>query len=91
MILDLFTSLEDLGGMIQVRVTPNASNNRIKVTYEPDGSRLIRVTLTTLAENGKANQALLKLLAKDLGVPKTSLSIVQGIHSRDKIIKINNP
>ena len=87
--LDLFNSLEDLGDTFQVKVTPKAASNRIKIDYKPDGSRVIRVYVTTAPEDGKANQEVLKLLAKELGIPKSSLSITKGIFGRDKTISIN--
>lgn len=87
--------LEDLknwtvraGDTLTVRVTPNASSNRIKVEKTEAGSTRLRVYVTVPAENGKANQAILKLLAKALEVPKSALLIVRGELSQDKIIKV---
>jgi uncharacterized protein YggU (UPF0235/DUF167 family) len=45
--------------------------------------------VTTVPEGGKANAAVLKLLAKALGVPKSRLAIVQGETGRDKVIEIS--
>ncbi|MBX9587244.1 MAG: DUF167 domain-containing protein [Gammaproteobacteria bacterium] len=87
--------LEDLknwkvcaGDRLTVRVAPNASSNRIKVEKTQDGSTRLRVYVTVPAESGKANEAVLKLLAKALEVPKSALLIVRGELSQDKIIKI---
>lgn len=71
-----------------IRVTPNASANRIVEEAQADGSVLLRIYVTTIAEDGKANKAVLKLLAKYLGVPKTSLTIIRGMTSRDKIVQL---
>lgn len=78
-----------IGDTLTVRVTPKASTNRIKAERMPDGSLRIRVYVTTVAEDGKANAMVLKLLAKALGVAKSALSITHGLMSQDKIIKIN--
>ena len=89
MITDLFNWQEGGRDNLNIRVTPKASKNDIKTEHQADGSFLIRVYVTVVAEDGKANQAVLKLLAKELGVSKSSLEIISGHTSRDKKIKIN--
>ena len=71
------------GAEIAVRVTPKASRDRILV--EDDA---IRVYVTTFPEDGKANKAVVKLLSKALGVPKTRLDLIRGATSRDKVFRI---
>lgn len=83
------TDLADFtGDVIKIRVTPKASSNRIKVEKQADGSYLVRVYVTTVPEDGKANKAVVEILAKALGVPKSSLTITQGLTSKDKTISI---
>lgn len=72
------------GAEIAVRVTPRASRNA--VTLE-DGR--IRVTVTTVPEDGKANAAVVKLLAKALGVARSRLVLIRGATSRDKVFRID--
>jgi len=86
--LDLFTSLEDFGDTLHVRVTPKAASNRIKVEHHLDGSKYIRVYVTCVPEDGKANKAVIQLLSKELGIPKSALTITQGATTRDKTITI---
>ena len=74
---------------LYIRVTPNASANAIKAVMQDDKTLLLRVYVTTAAEDGKANEAALKLLAKALNVSKSSLTITHGTTSRDKKIHIN--
>lgn len=81
--IDLFNWKEGVSNKFNVRVTPKAASNRIK----RDGD-LIRVYVTAPAKNGKANAAVIKLLAKELGVPKSSISIVSGHTSREKTIQV---
>ncbi len=71
------------GAEIAVRVTPKASRDRI--LFEDD---TIRVYVTTVPEDGKANKAVVKLLSKALGVPKTRLDLIRGATSRDKVFRI---
>lgn len=73
---------------LSVRVTPRASANRIKAEEQPDGALLLRVYVTTVPENGKANEAVIALLAKELGLAKSALTITHGVTDRNKIIRI---
>ena len=71
------------GAETAVRVTPKASRDRILVEDDT-----IRVYVTTVPEDGKANKAVVKLLSKALGVPKTRLDLIRGATSRDKVFRI---
>lgn len=71
------------GATLAVRVTPRASRNAVL----RDGDAL-RVTVTTVPEGGKANAAVVKLLAKALGIPKSRLELLRGETSRDKLFRI---
>ena len=73
------------GAALVVRVTPRASKNEI-VDILSDGT--VKVHLTAPPVEGKANAALLKLLAKVLDVPITKLEVVAGIGGRDKLISV---
>jgi hypothetical protein len=44
------------------------------------------VRVAAAPEDGKANDALLALLAKTLGVPRRSLDLTIGTASRDKVV-----
>lgn len=79
---------EVLPTILRVRVTPKAKAARIKQEHAEDGSLFYRVYVTVVAEDGKANQAVIALLAKALHVPKSSLTITHGLTSRDKLIRI---
>ncbi|PTV96412.1 hypothetical protein C8J27_102206 [Rhodobacter aestuarii] len=72
------------GAEIALRVTPKASRNQI-VSGE-DG---LRAYVTVVPENGKANAAVVKLLAKSLGVAKTRLTLIRGETARDKVFRLD--
>lgn len=72
------------GAEIAVRVTPRASRNALVVE---DG--LIRVHVTVVPEGGKATAAVVKLLAKALGVAKSRLTLVRGATARDKVFRLD--
>jgi len=71
------------GAEIVVRVTPNAAREQVTL----DGSRFV-IRVTCVPEDGKANRAVTRLLAKALGVPKSALSIVRGETGRDKRVRL---
>ena len=78
------TDLAHSGVEIAVRVTPRASRNSIERV-----GNTIRVRVTAPPEDGKANEAVRKLLAKSLGVAKTRLTLVRGAASRDKGFRLD--
>jgi uncharacterized protein (TIGR00251 family) len=71
------------GAEIAVRVTPRASRNAVVVDGE-----MLRVTVTVVPEDGKANAAVIKLLSKALGVAKSRLVLIRGATSRDKVFRV---
>ncbi len=68
----------------KVYLQPRSSKNEIVGPYR-DG---IKVKVTAPPVEGKANDALLQLLAKEFGVPLSSIEIVRGYRSREKIVRI---
>ncbi len=68
---------------ISVRVIPRAKLNRVEV--QPDGT--VRVHTTTAPTDGKATADVIKMLAEHYNVPKTSIKLVRGGTSRDKVFE----
>jgi uncharacterized protein (TIGR00251 family) len=71
-------------GRIPVRLQPRASSNA--VTGERNGAVAIRITAPPV--DGKANAALVRLVAGRLGIAKSRVSIVRGETGRDKLLEI---
>jgi uncharacterized protein (TIGR00251 family) len=72
---------------VAIHVMPKSAHNRIEGTVtDAAGKEWLKVRLTAAPEDGKANKALLKLLAKEWGCPVSSLSIIRGETSRYKIV-----
>ncbi len=69
---------------IKVRVQPKASRNEV-LGYQGDA---LRVRVTAPPEGGKANDAVVALLADVLRIAKSRISIVRGHASRDKLVTI---
>jgi uncharacterized protein YggU (UPF0235/DUF167 family) len=72
------------GAQIAVRVTPKASRNAVLLE-----AGIVRVLVTTVPQDGKANAAVQHLLAKALGVAKTRLTLLRGANGRDKLFRID--
>jgi uncharacterized protein (TIGR00251 family) len=67
-----------------VKVTPNAGRNEI--TGFKEG--FLQVRIAAPPEKGKANKELTDFLSKTLGVKKSSILIIKGQTSRNKVIII---
>lgn len=78
------------GVRLAVRLTPRASGNRIDgVVAEADGGRCLKVAVTAVPEDGKANAALIALLAKCWKIPKSAFTITAGTTDRRKTLSID--
>ena len=77
------------GALVFLRVTPNAGADRIDgAETRDDGSTVLRVRVTAAPDKGKANAAVIALLAKAVGVPKSSITLVSGETARQKTVRI---
>lgn len=81
-------ALADERGRLAVRVTPNARKDGITIETDDGGISRIRIRTTAQPEKGKANKAVLKMLAKALGLSASRLMLVSGETARDKIIAL---
>jgi hypothetical protein len=68
---------------IQVKVKPNSRSEGI--TREGD-SFIVKVKQPP--REGKANQAVITLLAEHFGVPKSRVRILSGFRSKNKVIEV---
>jgi len=69
---------------VTVRLTPRARKNEI--AGERDGALLVRVTAAPV--DGRANAALCRLIAKRARVGVRSVSVVRGMSSREKVVRV---
>ncbi|NQV59845.1 MAG: DUF167 domain-containing protein [Alphaproteobacteria bacterium] len=77
----------DAGVAIAVRLRPGASANRIDgIQTLADGGVCLSVRVTAVPEKGKANQAMIKLLAKAWHVPRGNLAVIAGAKERNKTL-----
>ncbi|MEM8743064.1 MAG: DUF167 family protein [Pseudomonadota bacterium] len=76
------------GVILKVRLTPKSSRDRIEGVAPFDDDTVLTARVRAVPEKGKANAALLKLVAGWLGVPASSLSLVSGEKSRLKSVRV---
>lgn len=75
---------------LAVRLTPNAGRNVVEgIETAADGEAFLKARVTAVPEDGKANKALILLIAETLRLPKSSISIVSGETARKKILRID--
>ena len=76
--------------LLAVRAQPGASQNRIVgVVADADGNERLKVQVTAPPEDGKANAAIIKLLATAMRVPKSACTVTVGHTSRNKTIAVS--
>jgi uncharacterized protein len=68
---------------IQVKVKPNS---RIQEVSQEGDSFIVKVKEPP--KEGKANQAVIKLLAEHFGVPQSQVRILSGFRSKNKVIEV---
>jgi uncharacterized protein (TIGR00251 family) len=72
--------------VLRIKVKPNASKQEIQIAA--DGSLI--VYLKSPPVDGKANAELIKLLAVEFKVPKSSIQIKSGVSSKQKLVEIDS-
>ena len=72
-----------------MHVTPRASRDEVVGVRALDGGlREVEVRVTAAPDGGAANKAACKLIAKELGVPKSLVAVKRGTSSRHKQIEV---
>jgi uncharacterized protein (TIGR00251 family) len=74
---------------VAIRLTPRARADRLEgIVRTADGAPLLKASVTAPPVEGRANDALLGLLAKNWGVPRRDLAIIGGAKSRNKTVHV---
>jgi uncharacterized protein (TIGR00251 family) len=77
------------GVRVALRVTPRGGRDDVDgIEQLSDGRSVLKVRVRAVADGGEANRAVLALLAKSLGVPKASVTLLSGATSRLKQIAV---
>ena len=87
-----YVRLTEAGVIVHLRVTPNAGRDGIDgAETRDDGSSVLRVRVTAVPDKGRANAAVIALMAKALGVSKSAISLRSGETSRFKTLAVAGP
>lgn len=82
-----FYKWEDENLLLSLYVQPNAKKDEIVGEYGDS----LKIRITALPVDNKANKHLIKFLAKSFAVPASRVKIIKGENLRTKKIKISNP
>ena len=74
----------DGGWELTLRVQPGARTTAVVGAL----GDALKVRVSAPANDGKANAALTRYLAKALGVPNGAVTVIRGEHSRTKVVRI---
>lgn len=78
------------GLRLAVRLQPGARSAGVEgLERLADGSQVLKVKVTAAPEDGKANSALVALLAKSWKLPKRDLELVSGHKNRNKTLLLH--
>ena len=73
-----------------MRLRPAGGADRIEgIGRAADGTARLQVRVSAAPEGGKANRALLRLLAKAWRLPTGDLALVAGAKARDKVVEVS--
>lgn len=73
--------------LMQKRIKVKLFSKQQSIKEEPDGSFIVH--LQSPPVDGKANEELIKLLAKKFDLPKSYIRIKSGLSSRQKLVEID--
>jgi len=77
------------GATVNIRLTPGARKEGFfGVADAGDGKQALKVSVRAVPEDGKANKALIELLADEWKLPKSALSLLSGATNRQKTVLI---
>lgn len=75
--------------ILSIRLTPGSAAEGFRGSWQDaHGALWLRATVRSVPEKGKANTALIKLLAKELNMPPAAISLESGDTSRLKRVRI---
>ena len=80
-----FLRRADAGVTVELRAQPRARRTALELA--PGGT--LKATVTAPAEDGRANAAIVELLAAAWRVPKSAFEVMRGATGRDKVVSVS--
>lgn len=75
---------------LKIKARPGASATAARGIMEHEDGEMIKIDIAAAPENNKANQELIKYLAKWFSVGKDDVKIISGAGDKIKLVKIKN-
>ena len=79
------------GARVRLKVTPRATRDSVGIEVDSAGRPHLVVRVSAPPEAGKANAALIRLLAKRWRLAQSDLQVVSGASARRKVLQIEGP
>lgn len=80
------------GVRVRLRVQPRARRDRVDgLVAEADGGLAVKLAVIAAPEDGKANDAVIRLLAREWGVARSTIDVVAGAGNRRKVVHVQGP
>jgi len=85
-------SAHEGGVRLALKVTPRAARSAVDgIAWDERGQAYLAVRVTAAPDGGKANAAVIKLLAKRWRLPARELRLVSGGRARRKVLQVDGP
>lgn len=75
------------GAVLAVRVTPRASRSSFQGVLVKENQPMLRIALHAPPIDGRANEELITFLSRQFDLPPSSLEIIRGLQSREKLVR----
>lgn len=76
--------------IVALKVHASARENTIHGFIEANGENILKISVNSAPENGKANKAIIKMLSAKLGLGQNQLEIIKGTTHSSKLLEIRN-
>ncbi len=76
------------GASFAVKVHPRAKKTAITGTFGEGADAAVKVALCAPPVEGRANEALIEFFAELCGVPRSAVTVLSGLRSRNKVIRV---
>lgn len=73
---------------LRIKVRPGAAKTVVRGSLDTEEGQTIKIDVAAPAERGKANEELIRFLARELSVGKDRINIISGAGEKLKLIKI---
>jgi uncharacterized protein (TIGR00251 family) len=85
-------SVHETGVRVALKVTPRAARSAVDgIALDARGQARLAVRVTAAPDGGKANDAVIRLLARRWRVPARDLRLVSGAAARSKVLQVDGP